>query len=120
MTVPPSCPPSAAAVVVPCLSSVVAGYGERPFPTKASGVGRSQQAPEGPSFSPTGSPGQKGTVMGTLRSLGALARALGPMVAASGEAVGHVMCPGEPGLGGCWALKGASLSCLLRSGHLTP
>ncbi|XP_012667719.1 major facilitator superfamily domain-containing protein 10 isoform X4 [Otolemur garnettii] len=46
----------AAAVVVPCLSSVVAGYG---------------------------SPGQKGTVMGTLRSLGALARAAGPMVAAS-------------------------------------
>lgn len=46
----------AAAVVVPCLSSVVAGYG---------------------------SPGQKGTVMGTLRSLGALARALGPMAAAS-------------------------------------
>ncbi|KAM5283829.1 major facilitator superfamily domain-containing protein 10 isoform 2-T5 [Hipposideros larvatus] len=46
----------AAAVVVPCLSSVVAGYG---------------------------SPGQKGTVMGTLRSLGALARAVGPMVAAS-------------------------------------
>uniref|UniRef100_G1Q2B1 Major facilitator superfamily domain containing 10 n=1 Tax=Myotis lucifugus TaxID=59463 RepID=G1Q2B1_MYOLU len=45
----------AAAVVVPCLSSVVAGYG---------------------------SPGQKGTVMGTLRSLGALARELGPMVAA--------------------------------------
>nr|XP_005894500.1 PREDICTED: major facilitator superfamily domain-containing protein 10 [Bos mutus] len=46
----------AAAVVVPCLSSVVAGYG---------------------------SPGQKGTVMGTLRSLGALARAMGPVVAAS-------------------------------------
>ncbi|XP_036083327.1 major facilitator superfamily domain-containing protein 10 isoform X2 [Rousettus aegyptiacus] len=46
----------AAAVVVPCLSSVVSGYG---------------------------SPGQKGTVMGTLRSLGALARALGPTVAAS-------------------------------------
>ncbi|KAM8803103.1 major facilitator superfamily domain-containing protein 10 [Rhynchonycteris naso] len=46
----------AAAVVVPCLSSVVAGYG---------------------------SPGQKGMVMGTLRSLGALARAMGPMVAAS-------------------------------------
>ncbi|KAF6131469.1 major facilitator superfamily domain containing 10 [Phyllostomus discolor] len=46
----------AAAVVVPCLSSVVAGYG---------------------------SPGQKGTVMGTLRSLGALARAVGPMAAAS-------------------------------------
>ncbi|ELW62763.1 major facilitator superfamily domain-containing protein 10 isoform X1 [Tupaia chinensis] len=47
----------AAAIVVPCLSTVVAGYG---------------------------SPGQKGTVMGTLRSLGALARAMGPMVAASG------------------------------------
>ncbi|KAM5271292.1 major facilitator superfamily domain-containing protein 10 [Ctenodactylus gundi] len=46
----------AAAVVVPCLSSVVAGYG---------------------------SPGQKGTVMGTLRSLGALARAMGPVAAAS-------------------------------------
>ncbi|XP_017905342.1 PREDICTED: major facilitator superfamily domain-containing protein 10 isoform X2 [Capra hircus] len=46
----------AAAVVVPCLSSVVAGYG---------------------------SPRQKGTVMGTLRSLGALARAVGPVVAAS-------------------------------------
>ncbi|XP_047574667.1 major facilitator superfamily domain-containing protein 10 isoform X9 [Lutra lutra] len=46
----------AAAVVVPCLSSVVANYG---------------------------SPGQKGTIMGTLRSLGALARAVGPMVAAS-------------------------------------
>lgn len=46
----------AAAVVVPCLSSVVAGYG---------------------------SPAQKGTIMGTLRSLGALARALGPLVAAS-------------------------------------
>nr|XP_020745512.1 major facilitator superfamily domain-containing protein 10 [Odocoileus virginianus texanus] len=48
--------PPAAAVVVPCLSSVVAGYG---------------------------SPRQKGTVMGTLRSLGALARAVGPVVAAS-------------------------------------
>uniref|UniRef100_A0A2K5MN04 Major facilitator superfamily (MFS) profile domain-containing protein n=1 Tax=Cercocebus atys TaxID=9531 RepID=A0A2K5MN04_CERAT len=51
----------AAAIVVPCLSSVVAGYG---------------------------SPGQKGTVMGTLRSLGALARAAGPLVAASGEGAG--------------------------------
>lgn len=48
--------------------------------------------------------------MGTLRSLGALARALGPIVAASGKAVGqYVMCPGEPGLGGCWTLMGASL-----------
>ncbi|XP_075400747.1 major facilitator superfamily domain-containing protein 10 isoform X2 [Tenrec ecaudatus] len=46
----------AAAVVVPCLSSVVAGYG---------------------------SAGQKGIVMGTLRSLGALARAVGPATAAS-------------------------------------
>lgn len=60
--------------------------------------------------------------MGTLRSLGALARALGPTVAASGEAVGqHVMCPGEPGLEGCWALMGPPsaaciCSCLLRSG----
>nr|XP_055240368.1 major facilitator superfamily domain-containing protein 10 isoform X4 [Gorilla gorilla gorilla] len=59
----------AAAVVVPCLSSVVAGYG---------------------------SPGQKGTVMGTLRSLGALARAAGPLVAASGE-----------GAGWCWGRLGA-------------
>ncbi|XP_054342585.1 major facilitator superfamily domain-containing protein 10 isoform X3 [Pongo pygmaeus] len=60
----------AAAVVVPCLSSVVAGYG---------------------------SPGQKGTVMGTLRSLGALARAAGPLVAASGE-----------GAGWCWGSLGAT------------
>lgn len=44
----------AAAVVVPCLSAAVADYG---------------------------SAGQKGTVMGTLRSLGALARALGPLLA---------------------------------------
>ncbi|XP_073094071.1 major facilitator superfamily domain-containing protein 10 isoform X3 [Manis javanica] len=62
----------AAAVVVPCLSSVVAGYG---------------------------SPGQKGTVMGTLRSLGALARAVGPMVAASvywlaGARVCFTVCSG--------------------------
>ncbi|XP_064344717.1 major facilitator superfamily domain-containing protein 10 isoform X5 [Camelus dromedarius] len=62
----------AAAVVVPCLSSVVAGYG---------------------------SPRQKGTVMGTLRSLGALARALGPMVAASvywlaGARVCFTVCAG--------------------------
>ncbi|KAM5158721.1 major facilitator superfamily domain-containing protein 10 [Callospermophilus lateralis] len=62
----------AAAVVVPCLSSVVASYG---------------------------SPGQKGTVMGTLRSLGALARAVGPMVAASvywlaGAQVCFTVCSG--------------------------
>ncbi|XP_058402597.1 major facilitator superfamily domain-containing protein 10 isoform X2 [Diceros bicornis minor] len=62
----------AAAVVVPCLSSVVAGYG---------------------------SPGQKGTVMGTLRSLGALARAVGPMVATSvywlaGAPVCFTVCSG--------------------------
>ncbi|KAK2495160.1 hypothetical protein MC885_000257 [Smutsia gigantea] len=62
----------AAAVVVPCLSSMVAGYG---------------------------SPGQKGTVMGTLRSLGALARAMGPMVAASvywlaGAQVCFTVCSG--------------------------
>ncbi|KAM9086928.1 major facilitator superfamily domain-containing protein 10 isoform 2-T2 [Megaptera novaeangliae] len=62
----------AAAIVVPCLSSVVAGYG---------------------------SPGQKGVVMGTLRSLGALARALGPTVAASvywlaGARVCYTVCAG--------------------------
>ncbi|CAD7675978.1 unnamed protein product [Nyctereutes procyonoides] len=56
--------PPAAAVVVPCLSSVVADYG---------------------------SAGQKGTIMGTLRSLGALARAVGPMVAASGEGPGTAL-----------------------------
>lgn len=41
--------------------------------------------------------------MGTLRSLGALARAVGPVVAASGEAVvrhsGHAGGPARPGLG---------------------
>uniref|UniRef100_A0A8C0LZC6 Major facilitator superfamily domain-containing protein 10 n=2 Tax=Canis lupus TaxID=9612 RepID=A0A8C0LZC6_CANLF len=62
----------AAAVVVPCLSSVVADYG---------------------------SAGQKGTIMGTLRSLGALARAVGPMVAASvywlaGARVCFTVCSG--------------------------
>nr|XP_057926770.1 major facilitator superfamily domain-containing protein 10 [Doryrhamphus excisus]XP_057926771.1 major facilitator superfamily domain-containing protein 10 [Doryrhamphus excisus] len=46
----------AAAVVVPCLSTLVSDHG---------------------------SPGQKGTVMGILRSLGALARALGPVVSSS-------------------------------------
>ncbi|EDL37461.1 RIKEN cDNA 0610009O03, isoform CRA_a, partial [Mus musculus] len=46
----------AAAVVVPGLSTMVSSYG---------------------------SPGQKGTIMGILRSLGALGRALGPVVAAS-------------------------------------
>ncbi|NP_001088384.1 major facilitator superfamily domain containing 10 L homeolog [Xenopus laevis] len=46
----------AAAIVVPCLSSVVSAYG---------------------------SARQKGTVMGILRSLGALARALGPILSAS-------------------------------------
>ncbi|XP_064440275.1 major facilitator superfamily domain-containing protein 10 isoform X2 [Mirounga angustirostris] len=62
----------AAAVVVPCLSSVVANFG---------------------------SPRQKGTIMGTLRSLGALARAVGPMVAASvywlaGARVCFTVCSG--------------------------
>ncbi|XP_065516531.1 major facilitator superfamily domain-containing protein 10 isoform X2 [Lathamus discolor] len=47
---------SAAAVVVPCLSAVVSGYG---------------------------SASQKGRVMGILRSLGALARALGPILSAT-------------------------------------
>ncbi|XP_031797577.1 major facilitator superfamily domain-containing protein 10 isoform X1 [Sarcophilus harrisii] len=46
----------AAAIVVPCLSAVVSSYG---------------------------SASQKGTIMGTLRSLGALARAMGPIVSAT-------------------------------------
>ncbi|XP_067885342.1 major facilitator superfamily domain-containing protein 10 isoform X1 [Heterodontus francisci] len=46
----------AAAIVVPCLSVLVSGYGAA---------------------------NQKGTVMGILRSLGALARALGPIMAAT-------------------------------------
>ncbi|XP_053107878.1 major facilitator superfamily domain-containing protein 10 isoform X1 [Hemicordylus capensis] len=46
----------AAAVVVPCMSTVVSGYG---------------------------SVSQKGTVMGILRSLGALARAFGPIMSAT-------------------------------------
>lgn len=62
----------AAAVVVPGLSTVVSSYG---------------------------SPGQKGTIMGILRSLGALGRALGPMVAASvywlaGAQVCFTVCAG--------------------------
>uniref|UniRef100_A0A3B3RX09 Major facilitator superfamily domain containing 10 n=1 Tax=Paramormyrops kingsleyae TaxID=1676925 RepID=A0A3B3RX09_9TELE len=48
----------AAAVVVPCLTTLVSEHG---------------------------SVSQKGTVMGILRSLGALARALGPVVASSGQ-----------------------------------
>lgn len=73
-------PRAAAAVVVPCLSSAVAGYGECPSPR--GGPGGRVAADR--VFHP-GSPAQKGTVMGTLRSLGALARAAGPMAAASGE-----------------------------------
>lgn len=62
----------AAAVVVPGLSTVVSSYG---------------------------SPGQKGTIMGILRSLGALGRAVGPMVAASvywlaGAQVCFTVCSG--------------------------
>ncbi|XP_035308214.1 major facilitator superfamily domain-containing protein 10 isoform X2 [Cricetulus griseus] len=62
----------AAAVVVPGLSTLVSSYG---------------------------SPGQKGTIMGILRSLGALGRALGPMVAASvfwlaGARVCFTVCAG--------------------------
>ncbi|XP_029091507.1 major facilitator superfamily domain-containing protein 10 isoform X2 [Monodon monoceros] len=72
----------AAAIVVPCLSSVVASYGERPFPCLRSPWVAHKHLTASP-LSPAGSPGQKGVVMGTLRSLGALARALGPMVAAS-------------------------------------
>lgn len=40
----------------------------------------------------TGTAGQKGRVMGILRSLGALARALGPILAAAGEC-GFVLLP---------------------------
>ncbi|XP_041525287.1 major facilitator superfamily domain-containing protein 10-like isoform X2 [Microtus oregoni] len=62
----------AAAVVVPGLSTMVSSYG---------------------------SPGQKGTIMGILRSLGALGRAVGPMVAASvywlaGAQVCFTVCSG--------------------------
>ncbi|XP_042727185.1 major facilitator superfamily domain-containing protein 10 isoform X1 [Lagopus leucura] len=48
----------AAAIVIPCLSAVVSGYG---------------------------SASQKGRVMGILRSLGALARALGPVLSATAD-----------------------------------
>lgn len=34
---------------------------------------------------PVGSANQKGTVMGILRSLGALARALGPVISSTGK-----------------------------------
>ncbi|XP_044912850.1 major facilitator superfamily domain-containing protein 10 isoform X9 [Felis catus] len=52
-----------------------------------------------PPPSPKGLPRQKGTIMGTLRSLGALARAVGPMVAASvywlaGARVCFTVCSG--------------------------
>ncbi|XP_040526105.1 major facilitator superfamily domain-containing protein 10 isoform X9 [Gallus gallus] len=50
----------AAAIVIPCLSAVVSGYG---------------------------SASQKGRVMGILRSLGALARALGPVLSATGRSL---------------------------------
>uniref|UniRef100_A0A8D0MX33 Major facilitator superfamily domain-containing protein 10 n=1 Tax=Sus scrofa TaxID=9823 RepID=A0A8D0MX33_PIG len=43
-----------------------------------------------------GRPGFKGVVMGTLRSLGALARAAGPMVAAAGEGHGTALTPAPP------------------------
>ncbi len=39
-----------------------------------------------------GSASQKGTVMGILRSLGALARALGPIVASSGNKIKLCVC----------------------------
>ena len=50
--------PAASAVVVPCLTTLVSSYG---------------------------SAEQKGTVLGIFRSLGALARALGPVVASTGN-----------------------------------
>ncbi|XP_047703157.1 major facilitator superfamily domain-containing protein 10 isoform X8 [Prionailurus viverrinus] len=64
-------------------------------------VGGDQQAPDGflPPPPTKGLPRQKGTIMGTLRSLGALARAVGPMVAASvywlaGARVCFTVCSG--------------------------
>lgn len=39
-----------------------------------------------------GSASQKGTVMGILRSLGALARAMGPVVASSGKLESLLEC----------------------------
>ncbi|XP_023109275.2 major facilitator superfamily domain-containing protein 10 isoform X7 [Felis catus] len=91
----------AAAVVVPCLSSVVADYGKEPFFARGPPGGRrpasTRRLPPPPS--PKGLPRQKGTIMGTLRSLGALARAVGPMVAASvywlaGARVCFTVCSG--------------------------
>ncbi|XP_026994132.1 major facilitator superfamily domain-containing protein 10 isoform X2 [Tachysurus fulvidraco] len=58
----------AAAIVVPCLSAEVSGHGTA---------------------------SQKGTVMGILRSLGALARALGPVMASS-VVVFPLQCTGLP------------------------
>lgn len=55
----------------------------RVLPQRLLRVGEGQLASD--SLLPSGSPGQKGTIMGILRSLGALGRALGPMVAASGK-----------------------------------
>ncbi|XP_040345160.1 major facilitator superfamily domain-containing protein 10 isoform X4 [Herpailurus yagouaroundi] len=90
----------AAAVVVPCLSSVVADYGKEPFFARGPPGGRRPASPpRPPPPPPKGLPRQKGTIMGTLRSLGALARAVGPMVAASvywlaGARVCFTVCSG--------------------------
>lgn len=79
-------------------------------------VGGDQQAPHG--FlppSPKGLPRQKGTIMGTLRSLGALARAVGPMVAASGKGPGIAfqarLCPWEARPGGGHAALPSAFPC---------
>lgn len=75
---------TAAAIVVPCLSTLVSDHGE-PF------IKSKYQKYFDPAIMlvllliPLGSASQKGTVMGILRSLGALARALGPVVSSSGE-----------------------------------
>lgn len=55
----------------------------RAQPQRLPGRGESPQASD--KSPPSGSPGQKGTIMGILRSLGALGRAVGPVVAASGK-----------------------------------
>lgn len=73
---------SAAAIVVPCLSTLVSDYGKVLFRIIFvlwchDGLPVLDILP--------GSVNQKGTVMGILRSLGALARAMGPIVASTGK-----------------------------------
>lgn len=105
LTVPPNTLLPAAAVVVPGLSTMVSSYGENP-PPKATQCRRANWHLT--SLLPSGSPGQKGTIMGILRSLGALGRAVGPMVAASGKCC-------RIALKACCDPPAAIPSCLLYS-----